>query len=1204
MLAVRRNPTLYGYLVALCLGLAVPLIAISGSTTYLYATSERDQLQRVAHEASREVLLGIEREVGAHVAALKSLSHATSLDTSDLSDFYMHALTLAAAKGQGTHVVLRDAVTGRQLINTRVPWGTMLATWPLQDVERALKRGERAFAVTGLQSSPVTGELLALVTVPVMAGDEVVSLLSSTLPLERLSSLVTSRALPDAYWLSIVDQTGMIVARSREVDQFVGKRRLPGFDDLRTDHGTWNGVNPAGVPVFGVFRRSTEVGYLIAVGVAQSALSAPLRHSLLIIGLAAALLAAFGASAAVVISRGLARRVALLVHEAQSLGERRGLHVSPEFGSATFVLPLQEADLISAALGRTRGTLHDREKDLVEAQADLERRVAERTQELEANRAFLRTVLDHMDQGLIVIAPDRRLPVISRRATELLNLPPQLVDAVPSYDEFVAHLTDSGEFADADSAMRAFLDAGAFYTDRTHIFERARPDGTVLEIRTVPLEDGGGVRTYTDVTGRKQHEQTLVESEARYRTLADALPQIVWIMRSSDGEATFVNRAFRAYFGDIGTSRGERIARNHPDDAPKFVDAWNKATLLGEAFAIEGRLRRSDGAFRWHKLVMIPIRKGDDTIEWLGTALDIDDIVTARRDLEESSSLLRLAQDAAGAGVWEWDIEREMVRLSPESARLHGLGDPGHTVEMSGTEWAALVHPDDLEAVRATRKRMLSDLTDFSVEFRVNVSGSSRWVHAVGRRAAKLGNFGTYLVGLAVDITPRKLAEQQAEQMARYDGLTGLPNRTMLFERLNATVARSDGSRTADQAALLLLDLDRFKAVNDTLGHPAGDALLRGVARRIEEMAGRQALVARLGGDEFAIVLAFPASGEDCIAEQARSVAERVVLALNEPIWLAEACRAVQVGSSVGIALAPYNAQTATDLFRKADLALYRAKAEGRSTARLYSPEMDLVVEERRRLELDLKGALTRGEFEVHYQPVVATASGETCGFEALVRWRHAQRGLVSPNAFIPLCEEVGLMTTVGDWVLREACAQAARWADHSLRVAVNVSAVQFRGGELLRSVTSALAASGLKPERLELEITESVLMQDVDEVTGTLAQLRSLGVRVALDDFGTGYSSLSYLRSFPFDKIKIDRSFVQNIEDPHTAAIVRAIVALASRLQTTITAEGVETKEQFELVRAEGCSEAQGYLFSPPKPAYEFALTNEQGQLARGEAA
>ena len=432
------------------------------------------------------------------------------------------------------------------------------------------------------------------------------------------------------------------------------------------------------------------------------------------------------------------------------------------------------------------------------------------------------------------------------------------------------------------------------------------------------------------------------------------------------------------------------------------------------------------------------------------------------------------------------------------------------------------------------------------------------------------------------DITELRRIEARIVHMAHHDALTGLPNRTLLRDEL--TQALSEASRTGQSLAVLVLDLDRFKEVNDTLGHPVGDALLKQVGVRLGACVGERDVVARLGGDEFA-VLQF--AGDPAV--EGAVLCRQIHEAIAAPFDL-DGQHAV-IGTSIGIALAPSDGNDPDELLKNADLALYRAKSDGPGQFRFFEVEMDQRMQARRLLERDLRSALANGEFEMHYQPVVNLERDEVSAFEALLRWHHPERGKIAPAEFIPLAEETGLIVPIGEWALRQACAEAAGWPRH-IKVAVNVSAVQFKLGNLAQSVVSALASSGLAASRLELEITETALIQDSKSVLTTLRQLHDLGVRIALDDFGTGYSSLSYLRSFPFDKIKIDRSFIGDLTlaGEGSLAIVRSIARLGQSLGMETTAEGVETKGQLDLVRAEGCTEMQGYYFSEPRSAAEIA--------------
>ena len=446
--------------------------------------------------------------------------------------------------------------------------------------------------------------------------------------------------------------------------------------------------------------------------------------------------------------------------------------------------------------------------------------------------------------------------------------------------------------------------------------------------------------------------------------------------------------------------------------------------------------------------------------------------------------------------------------------------------------------------------------------------------------ARRLNYQGTDAVMIAaIDITERKRAEARVAYMAHHDALTGLPNRVLLRERMEEMLVRI--TRHGGSMAALCIDLDNFKWVNDTLGHPVGDLLLRAVAGRLGAELRADDLVARLGGDEFAVL-----QGDVSDPADVTHLAERLVAAIAEPYDLDG--HAISISASIGVALAPGDSLDADRLLKNADIALYRAKGDGRGTFRFFEAEMDARIQARRLLELDLRAAIQAGALAVNYQPLVNLISGETTGFEALVRWRHAERGFVPPAEFIPIAEETGLIAQIGAFVLNRACTDAAAWP-LPLKVAVNLSPRQFKTGNLLAIVAEALEAAHLPPERLELEITEALLLDKTDLVLATLHALRALGVRISMDDFGTGYSSLSYLRSFPFDKIKIDRSFVADMgANADSQAIVKAIVSLGSSLGITITAEGVESESDLARLKAEGCDEGQGYLFSMAKPQAE----------------
>jgi diguanylate cyclase (GGDEF)-like protein len=541
-------------------------------------------------------------------------------------------------------------------------------------------------------------------------------------------------------------------------------------------------------------------------------------------------------------------------------------------------------------------------------------------------------------------------------------------------------------------------------------------------------------------------------------------------------------------------------------------------------------------------------------------------------ELQTVRNVLEAALDNMSQGLLMFDAQARLVICNRRYMEMYSL-DPGAVKPGC--------HLRELLELRAAQGTFSGDPDRYVAALLQRLSAQSPETLLVeladGRTMAVLNHptpDGGW-VATHEDITERRRAEKQIFHMARHDALTDLPNRVQLRERLAHALA--DLGR-GDRLAVHYLDLDHFKSVNDTLGHPVGDELLQVIATRLRSCLKESDLVARVGGDEFAIIQSRVDAPADA-AKMARAVRD----VLRAPYDLKG--HAVIVHTSIGIAIAPDDGTDPTELIKSADMALYGAKADGRNTYRFFEPEMDARMKARRSLELALRRALKAGEFELYYQPIVTLNDGRVSCCEALLRWHHAERGTIPPAEFIPVAEEIGLIVPLGEWLLRQACADATRWPD-DVKLAVNLSPIQIMNQNLLSTVMNALGSSGLPAHRLELEITEAVLMQNSEQTLSTLHQLRGLGVHISMDDFGTGYSSLSYLRSFPFDKIKIDRCFISELaESEESAAIVRAVAGLASSLNMRTTAEGVETHQQMQRVQALGCTEMQGFWFSRPQP-------------------
>ena len=561
---------------------------------------------------------------------------------------------------------------------------------------------------------------------------------------------------------------------------------------------------------------------------------------------------------------------------------------------------------------------------------------------------------------------------------------------------------------------------------------------------------------------------------------------------------------------------------------------------------------------------------------------DLAIATSAALDLHRSLVEMRAAEKRRQAAIelnpqipWTASPDGQILEVSPSLiVTLAAWSDK--TLDTS--DWTTLIHPDDLPETRRLRERALRLGEAYDLEHRMrSADGTWRWFRsfAVPRRDER--NKIVLWYGSSEDITERKLSQEKVFRMAYHDGLTGLPNRLKFSDLLAKQIETAAGDGTS--FALLCLDLDHFKGVNDRLGHPVADGVLQQIAARLASCLGPGDILARFGGDEFFII-------QPCQADSVTLMAERVAATLSQSLTIEG--HVFSITSSIGVAVYPQDGTDADALFRNGDLALYRAKATGRATCCLFDATIDGKQRLRLALKLDLQDAINRGEFELAYQPLVSMHTGRVDGLEALLRWRHPSRGWVSPADFIPCAEETGLIIPIGEWVIERACREAASLPD-DIRVAVNLSPVQFRDRSLPTMIAAALKRSGLQPERLELEITESVLLLDDDFNTSLLRELRESGIRIALDDFGTGYSSLSYLQRFPFDKLKIDRSLVSRVcEGEGGRVVVRAVVAMCRALGISITAEGVETQKQFDHLRVESCDQVQGYLISRPVPLAE----------------
>jgi diguanylate cyclase (GGDEF)-like protein/PAS domain S-box-containing protein len=620
----------------------------------------------------------------------------------------------------------------------------------------------------------------------------------------------------------------------------------------------------------------------------------------------------------------------------------------------------------------------------------------------------------------------------------------------------------------------------------------------------------------------------------------------------------------------------------HPDDRAVQAEQWKTLQRQGQGFNTERRYVRPDGSILWGQL-SVSVTLSDRNGRALRAIMFVQDVTQrkmAEAALRQSQDLLTLALTVGGVSTFRRDYQAGLIHCDALTRAMNAL--PPGSAPIPAEVWLRTVHPDD-------RERLLADFAEAHRQRQTITAFDYRFIHpekgvryAETRSKVEYDKDGTPLgsVGVIIDVTDRRRTETNLQHLAYHDPLTDLPNRSLFGLRLKERLERPSQH---DLCAVLYLDLDNFKDVNDTLGHSVGDQLLREVTARLRSSCRPSDTVARLGGDEFAIIQ-YPILRR-C---DASVLAERIIAEIIKPYEVEN--HRVGIGTSIGIAVAPDDGVDPDRLLRSADMALYGAKAAGRGRFRFFEPAMDEKTRARHTLATDMRQALTDDAFEVFYQPIISFKTGAIDGFEALVRWQHPQRGRILPDAFIPLAEANGLIVPIGAFVLDRACRQALSWPGE-MSVAVNISASEFSNPDLIGTVANALRESGLNPARLELEITESTILQDDQVTLQTLHGLKAIGVRVSIDDFGTGFSSLSYLQRFPFDKVKIDRSFIAYLDEtPSNHAIVRAIIDLCADLGMKTTAEGIETQNQMRILSRMNCTEGQGYFVSRPRPASEIS--------------
>ncbi|HNY31107.1 MAG TPA: EAL domain-containing protein [Fibrobacteria bacterium] len=727
-------------------------------------------------------------------------------------------------------------------------------------------------------------------------------------------------------------------------------------------------------------------------------------------------------------------------------------------------------------------------------------------------------------------------------------------------------------------------------------FRLRHAQGTWLNVEAVLTHVAGNgtsgiLLQAQDVTRFKIAEEALRFAEEKYRGIFENAVEGIY-QASPDGRFLSANPSLARILGFESPVHLIHSVRDMGIDVYVDPAAYRQfretVEREGAVKDFEAKVRRRDGTEIWVSGNAHSVKSPAGKLLFLeGTVEDVTTRRLAQDGLRRSEERYALAASGSNGGLWEWDIPKERMFYSPRWAQIMGMRE--NDLKGSPQEWFDRVHPRDSDLLQQEiRSHLSGQVPHFECEFRILHSDNSyRWV--LSRGMARMGPDGKpeRMAGSLEDITSRKRAEEQLMQGALYDALTGLPNRALFLDRLRRAIQRAQKSVAGQYVGVLHLDIDRFKLINDSLGHEAGDELILAVGRALEESLQSRDTLSRLGGDEFAILM----EGYQDLNVFSR-MAERIVQRLAQPIRVRN--QEVFVSLSIGIAVSERLQDHPEDLLRDAETAMYRAKSQGKGRHVVFNQGMHEFAAAHLQLETSLRRAVEREEFRVYYQPILDISSGRVAGFESLVRWQNPEKGLVNPAVFIPLAEETGLIVEIGRQVLRESCRQFVAWrgavdAAQKLFVSVNLSVRQFALPDIVDQVRTILFETGFPGECLKLEITESVILENTSIASEKLNALRALGVQLSIDDFGTGYSSLSYLHQYPFDNLKIDRSFVSRMaEAPERSAIVRTIVQLARSLGMDAVAEGIETPAQLAGLKAMNCRYGQGFLFSKPVPAVE----------------
>ena len=822
-------------------------------------------------------------------------------------------------------------------------------------------------------------------------------------------------------------------------------------------------------------------------------------------------------------------------------------------------------------------------------------------------------IFDDLDEGVLITDIDETVIYVNNRVVELTGYQRSEIIDRRGFDSLLPGVDASCSRFDDDDGNHYRIEithkSGERFWSEVHVTPFRNSDGAII----------GSLGTITDITSfvaaqnaisdahnelerrvearTKQLEaatRAVRESEARYRALFESNPHPMWLYDTTSLKILAVNDAAVYHYG---YSHEEFLTLSITDLRPvEEVERLNEqlAQLSTEPIydASIWKHVRKDGQIIDVEIRSSAIAYGDQNAR-LVLAMDVTERIVAETALRTAERKYRSIFENAGEGIFQTTPDGRYLSANPALARIYGYASPDELMnQLTNVKRQLYVDPTRRDAfVRAIKDN--NEVSGFEAQV-YRSDGSIIWISENARPIYEDDGSVSYFEGTVTDITERKRFEETVQWQAFHDSLTGLPNRLLFQDRLDQAIATAIGRGKA--GAVLFLDIDNFKRINDSLGHTAGDQLLQQVSVRLRSCLRPGDTLARMGGDEFTVLLP-----EVSDLDITRGVANRMLEALSRPIRVDN--HDLFPTASIGISLFPRDGGDTATILKHADVAMYRVKDGGRGTFAVFAEEMNAQAYERLILGNSLRHAIDHDELVLYYQPQVDLKTGKIKGAEALVRWQHPEQGLIPPTKFIPVAEETGLILPLGEWVLREACRQAAIWqtAGHNIRIGVNLSARQFRSADLVETIAVILAQAGLKPEWLDLELTESAIIENGNAAVDMLVRLKNIGVSVSVDDFGTGYSSLSYLRRFPVDTLKVDRSFVMQVErDKRDQAVVRAIIELAHALGLNVTAEGVETEPQREILRAMGCNTMQGFLYSKPIPVAEFETLLSTNKSAR----